>query len=85
MTPIPRQTILVTGSTDELGRAAAIELAARGATVLVHGRDHMRIKAALRDVGGKSRGYCADSHDRLDPAARARLKSLSDRLAGVPG
>jgi NAD(P)-dependent dehydrogenase (short-subunit alcohol dehydrogenase family) len=63
MTPIPRQTILVTGSTDGLGRATAIELAAQGATVLVHGRDQMRIEAALRDVGGKSRGYCADLSD----------------------
>jgi NAD(P)-dependent dehydrogenase (short-subunit alcohol dehydrogenase family) len=33
------KTVLVTGSTDGLGRALAFELAATGATVLLHGRD----------------------------------------------
>lgn len=31
--------VLVTGATDGLGRALARELAARGATALLHGRD----------------------------------------------
>ena len=35
-------TVLVTGATDGLGRNLAAELAGRGATVLVHGRDPKR-------------------------------------------
>ncbi len=37
MRPLEAQTILVTGATDGLGRGLAEELAAGGATVLVHG------------------------------------------------
>src|SRR4029077_8869153 len=37
-----QQTILITGATDGLGRGLAAELAATGATVLIHGRDEER-------------------------------------------
>jgi NAD(P)-dependent dehydrogenase (short-subunit alcohol dehydrogenase family) len=50
ITPIDQQTILITGATDGLGRALAIDLATRGARILVHGRDHDRVRAALADV-----------------------------------
>lgn len=50
MREIERQTILVTGATDGLGRALAIDLAGRGATVLLHGRDDERGRAALDEV-----------------------------------
>jgi NAD(P)-dependent dehydrogenase (short-subunit alcohol dehydrogenase family) len=36
------RTVLVTGATDGLGRAVAGDLVARGARVLVHGRDRER-------------------------------------------
>jgi NAD(P)-dependent dehydrogenase (short-subunit alcohol dehydrogenase family) len=49
--PLAEQTILVTGSTDGLGRAVAAELAARGADVIVHGRDPERTRAAAEAVG----------------------------------
>lgn len=39
MRPIDQQVILVSGATDGLGRAVARELAARGATVLLHEHD----------------------------------------------
>jgi NAD(P)-dependent dehydrogenase (short-subunit alcohol dehydrogenase family) len=44
------KTVLVTGSTDGLGRALAHELAAGGATVLLHGRDSAKGEATLRDI-----------------------------------
>src|SRR5919109_2487783 len=43
-------SILVTGSTDGLGRALARELAARGATVLLHGRSEARLDETLREL-----------------------------------
>lgn len=39
--------VLVTGSTDGIGRHTAVELARRGHTVLVHGRRTDRVEAAL--------------------------------------
>jgi NAD(P)-dependent dehydrogenase (short-subunit alcohol dehydrogenase family) len=42
--------ILVTGSTDGLGKSTARDLAAAGATVLLHGRDPERGDAAVREI-----------------------------------
>src|SRR5581483_4732823 len=65
MTPIEQQVILVTGATDGHGKGVALDLAKRGATVLVHGRDDKRIAdtlAELRAVASpaRSRGYKAE-------------------------
>jgi NAD(P)-dependent dehydrogenase (short-subunit alcohol dehydrogenase family) len=58
------KTILVTGSTDGVGRRVAERLAADGATVLVHGRDRARgeaLVARLNKAGsGAARFYQAD-------------------------
>jgi NAD(P)-dependent dehydrogenase (short-subunit alcohol dehydrogenase family) len=61
MKPVDQQTILVTGATDGLGRALAVELASRGATVLVHGRSDERLEQTLQEArGGRARAYRAD-------------------------
>jgi NAD(P)-dependent dehydrogenase (short-subunit alcohol dehydrogenase family) len=65
MRPIEQQTILITGATDGLGRGVATELAAAGATVLIHGRDERRGQQtleAIREQTGNSnlRWLCAD-------------------------
>ena len=44
------KTILVTGSTDGIGRATARELAERGCAVIVHGRNEQRAQAAAREL-----------------------------------
>jgi len=49
--PLGEQTVLVTGSTDGLGRAVAAELAGRGADVLVHGRDPAKAEAVAAEIG----------------------------------
>jgi NAD(P)-dependent dehydrogenase (short-subunit alcohol dehydrogenase family) len=48
--PIERQTILITGATDGLGRGLARELAAQGATLLIHGRDDGRGEETLGEI-----------------------------------
>ncbi len=62
MRPLAEQRILVTGSTDGLGRRVAAKLAQRGATVLIHGRDPAKVEAAVADTGAAD-GLVADLAD----------------------
>ena len=78
------KTILVTGSTDGVGRVVAERLGAAGARVLVHGRDAGRGKAtvaAIEAKGGKAEFLGADLASlaevrRLAEAVRARTDRL---------
>ncbi len=57
------KTALVTGSTDGLGREAALQLASRGAHVLIHGRNRERGAAAVDEIKaahGNATFYAAD-------------------------
>jgi NAD(P)-dependent dehydrogenase (short-subunit alcohol dehydrogenase family) len=70
------RTILVTGATDGLGRALAGELAQRGATVLVHGRDPQRTGAVAAALGG-ARPFVADL------AELAQVRDLADEVSAA--
>ena len=52
MTDLKGRTALVTGSTSGIGQAAALALAARGAHVLVVGRDEQRAKDVVAEIEG---------------------------------
>jgi len=84
MTDLPTKRVLITGATDGLGRGLALALAARRATVLVHGRDTVRaeaLAAELRAAGATAvRVYIADL------ASLAQVRALAKAvLAGEPG
>jgi NAD(P)-dependent dehydrogenase (short-subunit alcohol dehydrogenase family) len=81
MRPLDRQTILVTGATDGLGRALARELAAAGATVLLHGRSKQRLEDTRRELTE------ATGNDRLrtylaDFASLEQVRRLAREVAG---
>lgn len=50
MRPIQNQLIMVTGATDGLGKAVALELARRGAWVIIHGRSDERGERAMEEI-----------------------------------
>lgn len=81
---LKNKIVLVTGSTDGVGRVVAERLGASGAHVLVHGRDAARGKAtvaAIEVAGGKAELLVADLSSlaevrRLAEAVRAKTSRL---------
>ena len=49
--------VLITGSTDGIGKQAAIELAEMGAKIILHGRSEPRAKQALQEIKQKTVGF----------------------------
>ena len=73
------QVVLVTGSTDGLGRALARDLAAQGATVLLHGRDPAKGDETLREIRE------ATDNERVafymaDFGSLAQVRGLAERI-----
>jgi NAD(P)-dependent dehydrogenase (short-subunit alcohol dehydrogenase family) len=76
MTGMNRPTTLITGATQGLGRGIALDLARRGGTVLLHGRDRVRLDAVAAEVratapGATVRTYLADLADLRQVRAMA--------------
>jgi NAD(P)-dependent dehydrogenase (short-subunit alcohol dehydrogenase family) len=80
------KTILVTGSTDGIGKATAKVLARQGHRVLIHGRDPGKGKAVLREIGKEIEGATLDlfpgdiSTRNGVHALAARVKDRYERL-----
>ncbi len=77
MTTAP--VVLITGSTDGIGRAAAGLFAGRGASVLVHGKDPDKGARVFEDLRSRSPRAELDlvTADLRDPAA---IEGLADQV-----
>lgn len=81
-------TALVTGATSGIGRAIALQLADRGAEVVVHGRDAERGAEVVREIessGGKARFIAADLGDADDVRRLAAEAGTVDILINNAG
>ncbi|MFD6887645.1 SDR family oxidoreductase [Streptomyces sp. NPDC059957] len=73
------RTIVVTGGSRGLGLAAARELVAEGAQVVIAGRDGKRAAEAAASLGGSAVGMAADT---ADPATPDRLIAAARDIFG---
>lgn len=71
------KTILITGSTDGIGKLTAKKLASMGHELLLHGRSPEKLEAAAAEVSGKTETYVADL-SRMD-AVDAMAKQILER------
>jgi NAD(P)-dependent dehydrogenase (short-subunit alcohol dehydrogenase family) len=69
------KTILITGSTDGVGRRVALELAAEGAKVLMHGRNAERAEALIGEI--RRRGNDSAVFYPADLSSLARVRDLA--------
>ena len=72
------KTVLVTGSTDGVGRYVAAKLASAGARVLIHGRDEMRAKTLADEIRRQGRGEAVFYH--ADLASLAEVRRLAEAV-----
>ncbi|MFF9850645.1 SDR family NAD(P)-dependent oxidoreductase [Streptomyces litmocidini] len=84
-----QHTTLITGATTGMGRALALDLAPRGGTLLLHGRNAERLEAVAAEVraagpGTTVRTQLADLSD-LDQvrAMAARIRAVEPHLDGL--
>lgn len=73
------KTVLVTGSTDGLGRALALALAAEGAHVIVHGRNAARGQAVVDEISAAGKG--SGRFFAADFASLQAVRAFADTIA----
>src|SRR5882724_890805 len=69
------KTVLITGSTDGVGRYVASRLAAEGARVLIHGRDAARAKTLIDEI--VKAGHAAPTFYQADLSSMAGTRELA--------
>jgi NAD(P)-dependent dehydrogenase (short-subunit alcohol dehydrogenase family) len=72
------KTVFITGSTDGVGRYVALQLAAQGANLLIHGRDTARAKDVVDQITRSGKGTATFYQADLSSLADAR--KLADRV-----
>jgi NAD(P)-dependent dehydrogenase (short-subunit alcohol dehydrogenase family) len=72
------KTVLITGSTDGVGRYVASRLAADGAKVLIHGRDAARAKSLIEEI--KRAGYAEPVFYQADLSSLASTRQLAEAV-----
>lgn len=77
--PIQERIILITGSTDGIGKQAAIQLAQQGATVLLHGRNEQKAQKVMQEIIEKTGNKKID-YFIADLASLKQVHALADEV-----
>jgi NAD(P)-dependent dehydrogenase (short-subunit alcohol dehydrogenase family) len=72
------KTVLITGSTDGVGRYVAAKLAAAGANVLIHGRDKARAKMLADEI--RREGHGEATFYQADLSSLAGTRKLAESV-----
>ncbi|MGA9120856.1 MAG: SDR family oxidoreductase [Bacteroidota bacterium] len=78
-----RQTLLVTGSTDGIGKETAAQLAAMGADVIIHGRNEEKASRVAEEITRLS-GNTKISHLAADFADLRQVRSMAAEINRRP-
>ena len=74
------RVILITGASDGIGKAAALEYARVGATVILHGRDTSKLESVYDEIIDKGYPQPAILPLNLATASPEQFKSLADTI-----
>jgi NAD(P)-dependent dehydrogenase (short-subunit alcohol dehydrogenase family) len=77
------KTVLITGSTDGVGRYVASELAKQGAHVLLHGRDAARAKTLIDEI--RAGGHTVPQFFQADLSSLSGARQLADAVKAGRG
>jgi short-subunit dehydrogenase len=85
MTAIRGAAAAVTGAAGGIGRALALELAARGADLALADRDEAGLRTVASEIGGKTAGKTKVSVHRVDVGEPAQITAFAqDAIAAHP-
>ena len=79
MKPINEQTILITGSTDGIGKLAALKLAEQNAHVLVHGRNKEKVNKVVEELKSETGNKNIDGLT-ADFSSLKEVKKLAEEI-----
>jgi NAD(P)-dependent dehydrogenase (short-subunit alcohol dehydrogenase family) len=72
-------TVLITGATDGLGRRVARDMAASGATVLLHGRNEERVEITVRKIREETNNFKLRCY-RADLSSLGEVRRLAEEV-----
>ena len=79
MSTLGSKVVLITGATDGLGKRVAHDLAMRGVTILLHGRDQEKGETVLREIE-ESTGHHGLTYYNADFSSLDAVRRLADRI-----